>query len=143
MPRRRDRAGGFGGGDLSIRADINVTSLVDIAFTLLIIFIITAPILQGGIEVAVPEAQVDPLRVMENSLIVTIDREDQVYLAETQVPREDLAAVFGQLVGATSPERVLIQADSAASWAPVLEVMGLAKEAGLPFAAIGNRPPRR
>ena len=43
--------------DLPIKADINVTSLVDVAFTLLVIFIITAPMLQGGVEIVVPEDQ--------------------------------------------------------------------------------------
>ena len=50
-------------------ADINVTSLVDVAFTLLIIFIITAPILQGGIEVEVPETEVSSLTADDLSLI--------------------------------------------------------------------------
>ena len=47
--------------DLPIKAEINVTSLVDVAFTLLVIFIITAPMLQGGVEIQVPEADVVPL----------------------------------------------------------------------------------
>ena len=55
--RRRQR-GATTGDELSVKAEINVTSLVDVAFTLLVIFIITAPILQGGVEVAVPRADV-------------------------------------------------------------------------------------
>ena len=47
--------------DLPIKAEINVTSLVDVAFTLLVIFIITAPMLQGGVEIQVPEADVAPI----------------------------------------------------------------------------------
>ena len=59
----RQRGGGVRKSrvDLPLNAEINVTSLVDVAFTLLIIFIITAPILQGGIEVAVPRADVQAL----------------------------------------------------------------------------------
>ena len=53
-------------GDLPLNAEINVTSLVDVAFTLLIIFIITAPILQGGIDVAVPQADVQPLTAQDD-----------------------------------------------------------------------------
>ena len=55
------RRNGRARNDLPINAEINVTSLVDVAFTLLVIFIITAPILQGGIEVAIPRADVQPL----------------------------------------------------------------------------------
>ncbi|MGM0670389.1 MAG: ExbD/TolR family protein, partial [Gemmatimonadota bacterium] len=47
--------------DHVVKADINITSLVDVAFTLLVIFIIIAPALQGGVEVEVPEAEVRPL----------------------------------------------------------------------------------
>ena len=67
-------------GDLPLSADINVTSLVDVAFTLLVIFIITAPALQGGIEVEIPEADVDPIRTAENSLIVTVEADGRVNL---------------------------------------------------------------
>ena len=67
--RRRRREG----HDLEIRADVNVTSLVDVAFTLLVIFLITAPIMQGGIEADVPQGEVNPLSTVESSLIVTVD----------------------------------------------------------------------
>ena len=63
---------GGGRGDLSVNAEINVTSLIDVAFTLLVIFIITAPILQGGIEVRIPEAEVEPLEPAENPFILNI-----------------------------------------------------------------------
>src|SRR5207249_5669867 len=66
--------GGGGGlrghGELPLNADINVTSLVDVAFVLLIIFMITAPIMQGGVDVRLPRAQARPLDPKEG-LIVT------------------------------------------------------------------------
>ncbi len=124
-------------------ADINVTSLVDVAFTLLIIFIITAPILQGGIEVEVPEAEVSALSAEDNTLIVSVDREGTVYLAETPVSRTDFGQSFGQLVGGGRIERVWIQADSLAAWGIGVEIMGTIKDSGLPFAVVAQQRPQR
>ena len=83
-------------------ADINVTSLVDVAFTLLIIFIITAPILQGGIEVEVPETEVSSLTADDRTLIVTVDRDGIVYIAETAVERAEFSQTFNQLATAVT-----------------------------------------
>ena len=89
-----------GGRDLQPVAEINVTSMVDVAFTLLIIFIITAPILQGGIEVAVPKADVSSLTAEENTLIITVDRDGVVYMAATPMDRTEFREAFGQIVAA-------------------------------------------
>ena len=129
--------------DLELMADINVTSLVDVAFTLLIIFIITAPILQGGIEVEVPEAEISSLSVEDNTLIVSVDREGTVYLAETPVNRTDFAQSFSQLVSGGRIEKVWIQADSLAAWGIGVEIMGTIKNSGLPFAVVAQQRPRR
>ena len=129
--------------DLELMADINVTSLVDVAFTLLIIFIITAPILQGGIEVEVPEAEVSALSAEDNTLIVSVDREGTVYLAETPVNRTDFAQFFSQLVSGGKIEKVWIQADSLAAWGIGVEIMGTVKDSGLPFAVVAQQRPRR
>ncbi len=129
--------------DLELMADINVTSLVDVAFTLLIIFIITAPILQGGIEVEVPEAEVSALSAEDNTLIVSVDREGTVYLAETPVNRTDFAQSFSQLVSGGRIEKVWIQADSLAAWGIGVEIMGTVKDSGLPFAVVAQQRPRR
>ncbi len=129
--------------DLELMADINVTSLVDVAFTLLIIFIITAPILQGGIEVEVPEAEVSALSAEDNTLIVSVDREGTVYLAETPVNRTDFARSFSQLVSGGRVEKVWIQADSLAAWGIGVGIMGTVKDSGLPFAVVAEQRPRR
>ena len=94
------------GRDLQPVAEINVTSMVDVAFTLLIIFIITAPILQGGIEVAVPETDVSSLTADDNTLIISLDRDGIVYVGETPMDRTEFEASFAQIVsGGTVPMR--------------------------------------
>lgn len=128
--------------DLEVRADINVTSLVDVAFTLLVIFIITAPILQGGIEVDVPQGEVSPLNTVEKSLIVTVDRSGQVFLADTQIDREGFAVAFNQLVGSAQPDKVYIKGDSLGTLGPWFDIMSTIASSGVSWAVVAEQRPR-
>ncbi len=131
------------GRDLEPMAEINVTSMVDVAFTLLIIFIITAPILQGGIEVAVPETEVSALTAAENTLIVTVDRDGMVYLGETPMDRAEFARSFGQIVAAGAVDEVWIKSDSLAAWGAGVDIMSAVRAAGIPFSIVAEQRPRR
>lgn len=125
-------------GDLPLNAEVNVTSLVDVAFTLLIIFIITAPILQGGIEVAVPRAEVQPLTAEDDPFYVTVTREGQVYLEETPMTPQEFEGAFPQLAAAGSLERVYIRGDSLSDWGPVLKVIATVARSGVNFSVVGE-----
>lgn len=132
MPRRvRDES-------VSVRAEINVTSLVDVAFTLLIIFIITAPILQGGIEVAVPRAEVRPLTSGDDPLYVTIAADGTIFLEETAVDLEALEAGLSQLVEVSGVERVYLRGDSLADFGPVVRVMAAVANSGISWSVVAE-----
>ena len=122
-------------------ADINVTSLVDVAFTLLIIFIITAPILQGGIEVEVPETEVSSLTADDRTLIVTVDRDGIVYIAETAVERAEFSQTFNQLVSAGNVDKVWIKGDSLATWGAGVDVMATIAYSGVSFSVVAEQRP--
>jgi biopolymer transport protein TolR len=125
-------------------AEINVTSLVDVAFTLLVIFIIIAPALQGGVEIEVPEADVTPITASDDAFYVTIDRDEKVYIAGTEVPLESFEAMLPQMMRAGGTEMVYIQADSLADYGPVLRVIAtVAKTEGITFALVGQPLPIR
>jgi biopolymer transport protein ExbD len=126
--RRRARGGR---ADLPVNAEINVTSLVDVAFTLLIIFMITMPIFQGGIEVSVPTADVQPLTSQDSPIIVAILADGTVYLEETVVTVEGLESGLAQLLGVGNIERVILQVDSLAPWGPAVKVMSIAQNSGV------------
>lgn len=127
-----------------MKAEINVTSLVDVAFTLLVIFIIIAPALQGGVEIEVPEADVTPITASEDAFYVTIDRDERVYIAGTEVPLESLETSLPQLMRAGGTQMVYIQADSLANYGPVLRVIAtVAQTEGITFALVGQPLPRR
>jgi biopolymer transport protein ExbD len=116
--------------------------MVDVAFTLLIIFIITAPILQGGIEVAVPQAEVTSLTADENTLIITVDRDGVVYLGETPMDRTEFRQAFGQIVAAGTIDNVWLKGDSLSTWGAGVDVMSVIAAAGFPVKVVAEqRPP--
>jgi biopolymer transport protein ExbD len=132
------RRGSGGRGDLPLNADINVTSLVDVAFTLLVIFIITAPILQGGIEVAVPRADVQAFTAQDAPFFITIMADGSIYMEETEVSMAQLNASLPQMLVAGDVERVYLRADSIAYWGPVLQTISIVKNAGIPVNLVAQ-----
>ncbi|MBB4634584.1 biopolymer transporter ExbD [Longimicrobium terrae] len=120
MPRRRDRK------ELGYSAEINVTSLVDVVLTLLVIFMITAPMMQGGVEVKVPRAQTQSVPSSEG-LIVTVDRAGQVYIGEAAVRMEEFAVQFPAIVKERGASSVYLKADEAVPYGRVVQVLGMMK----------------
>jgi biopolymer transport protein ExbD len=125
-----------------MNAEINVTSLVDVAFTLLVIFIITAPILQGGIEVNLPEANVRPVTSVENTVIVSIRTDNRVFLEETEMSVEEFEAGFAQLAEVGGTKTVHVRADQQAPWGVVVRVMSTIANAGVGVSAIAEPKPQ-
>ena len=132
------RRGGRSRADLPINAEINVTSLVDVAFTLLVIFIITAPILQGGIEVSIPRADVQPLTSQESPFFITVMRDGSIFMEETAVSLADLETGLPQLLSTGTVERVFIRADSLAPYGPVLKTMAIAVRSGVDWSVVAE-----
>jgi len=134
-------------GDLAMNAEINVTSLIDVAFTLLVIFIITAPILQGGLEVRLPRAQVQPVTAQDAPFIVDILDDGTVAIGETPVSVEEFDAMFEQLYRAVQPSIVYVRGDERALYGPVFGVIAtigaVTREDGVPFALVGEPLPIR
>jgi biopolymer transport protein ExbD/biopolymer transport protein TolR len=121
---------GFRRGQLQPTSDINVTSLVDVAFVLLIIFMITAPIMQGGVDVQLPRAEARPLQPREG-LWVSVDRSGQIFVDETALSYEDFRAAFPAMVAARQPEGVYVRGDERANYGQVLRVVAVIRAAGI------------
>jgi len=140
MPLARRHRGARRGVEL--RAEINVTSLVDVALTLLVIFIITAPILQGGVEVAIPRADVPPLRATEEPFFVSFQSDGTIFVGDTPVTAEDFAESFPQLLRAANTDFVYIRGDSLAVWGTGVQVIAtvatVARELGIPYGIVAE-----
>lgn len=128
MPRRREAKG------LAHSADINVTSLVDVAFTLLVIFIITAPIMQGGVEVQVPRARAETIASPEG-VIVSITRDGTIYIGEAEASWEEFEPALTDVVRDRQASNVYLRADEEIDYGRVLQVLGAMRS--LDIAAVG------
>ena len=128
--------------DLPIKAEINVTSLVDVAFTLLVIFMITAPMLQGGVEILVPEADVSPLTAETEPFFVTIQDDGQVFIAETPVDAENVESALAQMVRASGAQTVFIRGDARANYESVLAIIAAVSHVdGITFSLVAEPIP--
>lgn len=130
--------------DLPVRADINVTSLVDVAFVLLVIFIITAPILQGGVEVNMPRADIRPLPSELEPFFVTLRPDGMVFVEQSGLTLQQFEESFPQLASAGTFERVYIRGDSLATIGALMRVMTTVDGTGKPFALVAEQrdPPQ-
>ena len=127
------------GHRLSPNADINVTALVDVAFVLLIVFMITAPIMQGGVDVRLPRAAARPLEP-NTGLIVTVDREGKIFLDQTALSLEDFRATFPAFVRSKRPTGVYLRADARAEYGQVVQVLALIRAAGISDVGLVAEP---
>ena len=127
---------------IGVVAEINVTSLVDVAFTLLVIFMITAPILQGGIEIEVPEAVTGPLS-SDEALVISIDDDEQIYLDDVAVTYEEFDSTIDQMLSRQESNEVFLKADQDLRFGVAVRVMGRVGEAGAAVNIIANTETRR
>ena len=129
---------------LPVNAEINIVNLVDVAFVLLIIFMITAPILQGGIEVELPRTQASPITSSE-SIIVSIAANGDLFIDKAQiVSLEEFETALRAVLGDNPADRdVMLKADRSVTHGRVMEVMGVMHEIGVPLAIAAEPLPRR
>ena len=120
-------------------ADINITPLVDVVLVLLVIFMITAPVLQSGIEVAVPKTRT-VREITEQRLVVTIDRDSGIFLGDTPVNIHELPGKLRQ--GDTDPSKrvIYLRADERVPFGAFATVMDAVKQAGITNISIVTQP---
>jgi biopolymer transport protein ExbD/biopolymer transport protein TolR len=128
-----------GHGELPLNVDINVTSLVDVAFVLLIIFMITAPIMQGGVDVRLPRAAAKPLEP-QTGLIVTVDREGRIFIDQTGLSYDDFRATFPAFVRTKRPSGVYLRADARVGYGRVVQVLAVIRAAGIADVGLVAEP---
>jgi len=125
---------GLGGlnsqGELPLNAEINVTSLVDVAFVLLIIFMIAAPIMQGGVDVELPKVAARPLNAKQG-LVVSVNRQGRIFVDETAVSLRDFQATFRAIVATRKPDAVYLRADKSVSYGEVIRVLAVIRTTGV------------
>lgn len=121
-------------------AEINLTPLVDVMMTLLIIFMVTVPLMKHGIDVDLPHTTAKPIPSQEERLIVTIDKEGKVYLDEMETPLPTLSEKLKYIFSNQANKEVFLRADAAVAYGVVVEVLAEIKKAGIEKLGMVTEP---
>jgi len=124
-------------------ADINVTNLVDVVLVLLIIFMITAPMLQSGIDVNLPKTRVAVRDELSEGVVLTIDKKGGIFIDSLWVRLPDFETRLDAVLKQKNTSSVYIRADSAVLYATVVDVVARLKEMGIESLGLVTAPVER
>ena len=130
---------GSNGRTQTSMAEINITPLVDVVLVLLVIFMLAAPVLQSGIEVAVPKTRTVK-EISEQRLVVTIAKDQTVYLGDKTINLHDLPTQLRQGGVDPSHQVIYLRADERVPFGAFASVMDAVKQAGITNISIVTQP---
>ena len=120
-------------------AEINITPLVDVVLVLLVIFMLTAPVLQSGIEVAIPKTRTVK-EITQQRMVVTIDRDQQVFLGDKPINIHELGQKLRQPGVDDARKVIYLRADERVPFGAFASVMDAVKQAGITNISIVTQP---
>ena len=124
MSRRR-RADRF-----PLNAEINVVNLIDVMLLLMVIFMLTAPMMQGGVDVALPRGEAKPLEA-KRGLVVTVNRDGKIFVDDAELTYEEFRASFAAQAGERGRDGLYLRADKDVPYGTVVQVLATMKAAGI------------
>ena len=115
---------------MPLNGEINVVSLIDVMMLLMVIFMITAPIMQGGVDVALPRAEARPLEPKQG-LVVTVNRRGEIFVDQTRLSYSEFRASFRALASRRGRDGVYLRADQGVPYGTVVRVLAVMRTAGV------------
>ena len=113
-----------------VLSEINITPFVDVMLVLLVIFMVTAPFLQQGIDIDLPAAKTPEIKMESDPIILTVKEDGEIYIDKYTISLEDIPEKLAQIMKAKGSEEVFLRADRDVRYGLVVQVMAETKRAG-------------
>jgi biopolymer transport protein TolR len=131
MARRRER--------MQLNAEINVVSLIDVMMLLMVIFMITAPIMQGGVDVTLPKAEARPLEP-KSGLVVTVDKTGRIHVEDATLSFAEFRASSKALAAERGQQGIYLRADEGVPYGSVVQVLAVMRASGISDVGLVAEP---
>jgi biopolymer transport protein TolR len=132
MPRRRRER-------FELNAEINVVNLIDVMLLLLVVFMITAPMMTGGVDISLPRAEARPLE-SKSGLTVTIARNGQIMVDDTPMSYAEFRGAFRALATQRGRQGLYLRADAGVPYGQVVRVLAIMRVAGVGDVGLVTEP---
>jgi len=130
-------------GDRGTMSQINVTPLVDVMLVLLVIFMVTAPMMQQGVQVNLPKAESKSLAPKEDTLVVSIEKSGRTFINASEIQGDQLRDKLNSMLAGREKREVFLKADSSVPYGEVVKVMAQIKAAGVERLGMVTESPQR
>ena len=124
-------------------SQINVTPLVDVMLVLLVIFMVTAPMMQQGVQVNLPKAETKALPSQEETVIVSIEKSGRLFINSSEVSNAELRSKLMTMLANRSKKEVFLKADRDVPYGEVVRTMAEIKGAGVERLGMITEPTQR
>ena len=121
-------------------AEINVTPLVDVMLVLLVIFMVTAPMMQQGVQVNLPKADTRAMTPAEEAVVVSVDKSGKVFIDKEEIPAGELRKRLSELFVSRAKKEVFLKADAGVPYGEVVRTMADIKGAGIERLGMVTEP---
>ena len=126
-----------------IMAEINVTPLVDVMLVLLAIFMVTAPMMQQGVQVNLPKADAKAMTPPEEMVMVTVDKNGKIFINKDEIPAGDLRTRLTTMFASRTKKEVFLKADAGVPYGEVVKTMADIKGAGIERLGMVTEPAQK
>ena len=119
------------GGSGRAMSEINVTPMVDVMLVLLVIFMVTAPLIQQGVKVDLPAVKAPTMDVKEERVVLTLTKDQRIYIGKLEIPYKLLKDKLVGNIKLQKDKEIFLHADRALPYGFVVDIMAVIKEAGV------------